>query len=75
VINPLKSKNKLGFVNGDIEKPPITALEAHAWERCISMVIAWFYNVINKNLHRSVAYAHTARVIARPYIIFIYLIV
>jgi len=61
VINALRSKNKLGFVNGTITKPAITSPEVHAWEKCDSMVTAWLYNVIDNNLHGSVAYASTAR--------------
>uniref|UniRef100_A0A7C9A7L8 Retrotransposon Copia-like N-terminal domain-containing protein n=1 Tax=Opuntia streptacantha TaxID=393608 RepID=A0A7C9A7L8_OPUST len=60
LVNALKSKNKLGFVNGKLEKPS-TAPDVHAWEKCDSMVMAWLYNVIDKALHGSVAYANTAR--------------
>lgn len=60
VTNALKSKNKFVFVNGDISRPDDNSPDVHAWERCNSMVIAWLYNVIDKNLHGSVAYAETA---------------
>ena len=62
VRNALKSKNKLGFVNGDLTRPSDASPELDAWEKCNSMVIAWLYDVIPKNLHlhASVAYAVTA---------------
>lgn len=60
-INALRSKNKLGFVDGGISKPQNLSPEVHAWERCNSMVIAWLYNIIDKTIHGSVAYAETAR--------------
>ena len=41
VTNALKSKNKLGFVNGDVAKPHDDAPEVLAQEKCNSMVIAW----------------------------------
>lgn len=63
VINALKSKNKLGFVDGTLTKPASTTADVHAWEKCGSMATAWLYNVIDKNLHGSTAYASTARVI------------
>lgn len=63
VVNALKAKNKLDFVNGNLVKPAADAPEAHAWKKANSMVIAWLYNVIDKNLHGSVAYADTARAI------------
>jgi len=47
-------------VNGDIKRPDDTSSDVHAWEKYNSMVIAWLYNVIDKMLHGSVAYAETA---------------
>jgi len=57
VLNGLRSKNKLMFVDGTLIKLDISTAEGHAWERCNSMVIAWQYNVIDKSLHGFVAYA------------------
>lgn len=37
--------------------------EDNAWEKANSVVIARLYNVVDKNLHGSVAYADTARAI------------
>ena len=53
-INALKAKNKLGYVNGKIVKPVADTLEADAWEKPNSIVVAWLYNMIDKTLHRSV---------------------
>lgn len=50
-------------MDGGLTKPAATATEAHAWEKANSMVIAWLHNVIDKNLHGSVAYADIARAI------------
>ena len=60
-LNALKSKNKLRFVDGSMSKPQNILPEVHAWERYNSMVIAWLYNIIDKPLQGSVAYAETAR--------------
>ena len=49
VTNAFKSKTKFGFVNGDITKPDLSSPDVHAWEKCNSMVIAWLYNLIDKN--------------------------
>jgi len=59
--NALKSKNKLGFIDGNVTKPSISSPEFFAWERCNSIVIVWLYNIIDKNLHGSVAYAETTQ--------------
>ena len=45
LTNALKSKHKFGFVNGDIAKPNDASPDGHAWEKCNSMVIAWFYTM------------------------------
>ena len=34
ILNTLKSKNKLGFVDGTLTKPASTAPEIHTWEKC-----------------------------------------
>ena len=60
LINALKSKNKLGFVNGTLQKP-IAVSDVHALEKCDSIVMACLYNVIDKALHGSVEYANTIR--------------
>jgi len=56
-VNALKSKKKLGFVNGDLMKPASTAPEVYGSEKCNSMVTTWLHNVIDKNLHSFVVYA------------------
>jgi len=58
-INGLKSKSNLAFVNDKITKHVADALEADALEKANSMVIVWLYNVIDKTLHRYMAYAKT----------------
>jgi len=60
VINALKSKTKVPFVDGSLSKPETSSLEVHAWGKCNVMVVALLYNIINKNLHGSVAYTETA---------------
>jgi len=60
-INGLRSKNKVSIVDGTVNKPQTSSLEYYAWERCSLMVIAWLYNIIENNLHGSVAYAETRR--------------
>lgn len=60
VINGLKSKNKLGFVNGKITRPEKDSPEEDAWEKCNSMVTGWLYNVIDKGILRLITYAGTA---------------
>jgi len=60
----LKSKNKLGFIDGTLAKPTPKAGEdqskLEAWEMVNSMICSWIINVINLKLHTSVTYAKTA---------------
>jgi len=54
--NALKSKTKFCFVDGSLTKAENKNPKVHAWEKCISMVIAWLYIVIDKKLHGSIVY-------------------
>jgi len=65
VITSLKSKNKLGFIDGSITKLKIKdgvfLDEARAWEMVNSMIVSWIMNVIDPRFHKSVAYVETAQ--------------
>jgi len=60
----LKANNKLGFIDGTLERPEVREgdfTEYHAWDIVNSMVCSWLLNVIDRKLRPSVAYAGTAR--------------
>ncbi|PKI60593.1 hypothetical protein CRG98_019069 [Punica granatum] len=57
MFNALQAKNKLGFIDGRLEKPAETAEEYGAWKICNATVIAWIFNSFDTSLHASVAYA------------------
>ena len=62
VKNALRAKNKLGIIDGTVNKPKgENGNELNAWEACNSMIISWMFNVIDKSLHSSVAYVQTAK--------------
>ena len=65
VRTSLRSKNKLGFIDGTITKPTVqdgkTAAEINAWEMVNSMVQSWIMNIIDPKLHKSVAYVNSAQ--------------
>jgi gag-polypeptide of LTR copia-type/Retrotransposon gag protein len=59
--NALRTKNKLGFINGSVAKPHPEEPEASSWEICNSMMVFWFFNSIDPVLQPSVAYFETAK--------------
>nr|KYP42658.1 hypothetical protein KK1_035944 [Cajanus cajan] len=57
----LRTKKKLGFINGSIQKPFVASSHFDDWERADSMVIAWLINSTNPKLHGSISHATTSR--------------
>ncbi|XP_041000737.1 uncharacterized protein LOC121246612 [Juglans microcarpa x Juglans regia] len=57
----LNIKNKLGFIDGTITKPPNTSDPLYApWECCNDMIIAWIQHSVSSDLRSSIAHADTA---------------
>ena len=65
VRTSLRSKNKLGFIDGTISKPVKeegkSVAEINTWEMVNSMVQSWIINVIEPKLHKSVTYVDSAQ--------------
>uniref|UniRef100_A0A803MXD9 Retrotransposon Copia-like N-terminal domain-containing protein n=1 Tax=Chenopodium quinoa TaxID=63459 RepID=A0A803MXD9_CHEQI len=62
VMIGLSAKNKLGFIDGSLEKPDPSDNTLHkAWYRCNSALISWFIQVLDVTIARSVLYFDTAR--------------
>ncbi|KAF7154323.1 hypothetical protein RHSIM_Rhsim01G0035500 [Rhododendron simsii] len=60
----LRAKNKVGFVDGSIEKPgEDKEKEVSRWERCNDLVASWILNCVSDEIRSSILYAHTARAI------------
>ncbi|VFQ66343.1 unnamed protein product [Cuscuta campestris] len=55
----LSAKNKLGFVNGLIQKPNNSPAQLLAWQRYNEMVTSWILNVLSKEIGDSVLYANS----------------
>src|SRR5262249_10259185 len=60
MMNALRAKNKLCFVDGSLPKPNEKSQETQLWEKCNFMVISWIFNALASELHDSVAYVDTA---------------
>jgi len=65
VTTALKAKNKLGFIDGTLERPRAEDdkefSECHAWDIANSMLCFWLLNVINPKLKMTIAYCDTAK--------------
>lgn len=58
----LRAKNKLGFIDGTIDKPASTSpILLSLWERCNNMLVSWLQNAISLPLRPSVAFVDDAR--------------
>ena len=62
ILISLDAKTKIGFVDGSIPKPQSPDHPCYiAWCKCNSIVLAWLFNSISKDLQHSVVYFKTAR--------------
>lgn len=61
VIMALSVKNKEGFIDGSISKPPQQDPLYSAWRRCNHVVSSWIINSIAKELYPSVMHKESAR--------------
>lgn len=50
MIVALSAKNKMGFIDGSIQKTLLADPLYAAWHCCNNMIIAWFLNIANSVL-------------------------
>ncbi|XP_024006507.1 uncharacterized protein LOC112083018 [Eutrema salsugineum] len=56
----LNVRNKLGFIDGTIPKPPDDHRDAGSWSRCNDMVATWLMNYVSKKIRQSLLFMSTA---------------
>lgn len=56
----LNVRNKLGFIDGTIPKPPPNHRDAGSWSRCNDMVATWLMNSVSKKIAQSLLFMSTA---------------
>ncbi|XP_060190761.1 uncharacterized protein LOC132620054 [Lycium barbarum] len=61
VLRALSEKNKIGFINGEIQKPDVDSSTFAQWERCDDMVTSWILNSLSKDLSDSLQYVNNAK--------------
>ncbi|XP_071694920.1 uncharacterized protein [Rutidosis leptorrhynchoides] len=60
MMNFLFAKNKVGFVDGSLQKPDANSTEYMPWMRCDAMVKGWLTTAMEKEIRTSVKYAKSA---------------
>ncbi|XP_023745024.1 uncharacterized protein LOC111893187 [Lactuca sativa] len=58
--NFLLAKNKMGLVDGSIEKPEVSSPMHTAWIRADAMIKGWLTTAMEKDIRTSVRYANTS---------------
>jgi len=61
VLHAISVKNKVGFINGKIQKPAANSPTFAQWERCDDMVTSWILNSLSKDLADSLQYVNNAK--------------
>ncbi|KAH0672002.1 hypothetical protein KY284_023089 [Solanum tuberosum] len=56
VLRSLYVKNKLGFINGDCQRPQSDHPSYRQWERCDNIVTSWILNSLSKDIADSVEF-------------------
>jgi len=57
----LKTKTKIGFIDGSCTKPALTSPLHNQWIRCDNMVVSWLLNSMINELAEAFLYVNSAR--------------
>jgi len=57
----LRVKNKIGFVDGTLPKPPANNQTSAMWSCCNSMVMSWITSSVSDDIRKSIIYHNTAQ--------------
>lgn len=55
MINAIRTKRKLGFLNGTIKRPAADTEDAERWDMVNSMIIGWIYSSVEPKLRSSIS--------------------
>ncbi|XP_074288054.1 uncharacterized protein LOC141613213 [Silene latifolia] len=61
IVMALASKNKDGFIDGSLTRPPKTDRKYHQWVRCDLMVMKWILNSLAKPIRDNLKYVKSAK--------------
>ncbi|XP_010451106.1 PREDICTED: uncharacterized protein LOC104733201 [Camelina sativa] len=60
MLNSLRTKRKLGFVNGTLKRPTNNPDEEEKWDMVNAMIIGWIYNSVEPKLRQSISLVDNA---------------
>lgn len=60
IVVALRSKNKIGFLDGTLLRPDESNPLTLAWDRCNTMVMAWITNSVEPDIAQSILWMDTA---------------
>ncbi|ESQ34249.1 hypothetical protein EUTSA_v10009346mg, partial [Eutrema salsugineum] len=61
MLNSLRTKRKIGFVDGTLKRPSDNSDEAEKWDMVNSMIIGWIYSGIESKLCPSISLVDSAK--------------
>ncbi|TMW97725.1 hypothetical protein EJD97_005079 [Solanum chilense] len=61
VLRALFMKNKVGFINGKVQKPALNSPTFAQWERCDNIVTSWILNSLLKDFADSLQYVNNTK--------------
>jgi hypothetical protein len=58
----LSAKNKIGFVDSSISKPPEHDDLFLAWTRCNDMMVSWILHAVSNDIKSSIIYITSSKI-------------
>ncbi|KAL0876135.1 hypothetical protein Bca101_025840 [Brassica carinata] len=61
MLNSLRTKRKIGFIDGTLKRPSDDSDEAEKWNMVNSMIIGWIYSSIESKLRPSISHVDSEK--------------
>lgn len=59
----IHTKNKLGFLNGTLERPAETGFLQEQWDRCNSVVLSWILGCVSQDVFMGQVFSNNAKTV------------
>lgn len=61
MMNSLRTKRKIGFIDGTLKRPSGESVDAEKWDMVNSMIIGWIYSSVEPKLRPSISLVDSAK--------------